>query len=127
MRKSDEIRRDEELADRLRPTIVQALRNGDEPLDISARLSTEHDLDDKKAYRWVFYTAESFEKRRKGIQALGLTLLWGGVIGAVATGAVSIFTPGSSAWIVGVVSGIPVAVVGATVSLRSRKLVRRVS
>ena len=124
MSKTDEIRRDQELSDMVRPQILAALRDGDEPLAISAQLASEHGIDERKAYRWVLYSSETFEKRRRRIQALGLLGLWTGVLGASVTILLTIFTDASSAWITGVASGLPLAVAGAVVSARSRRLVR---
>lgn len=122
-----ELRRDQELAARARPLILEQLRSGREPLQVSSQVAGRFGVDETKAYRWVAYISEDFERRRRRIAVVGLTLLWLGVLAAVAGAVVWLFgvrAPGIPYWVLGVVIGLPVAGAGLIVSLASRRLVR---
>jgi hypothetical protein len=130
--KADEIRREQELAERARPVMIDALREGRDPLEIARMIASEFQIDERQAYRWAQYTAEAFDRRRRRVVALGVLLLWVGVLGIAAGILVTLFAPGAdagsnrvAAWVVGLVSGLPVAAAGSVIALRARRLVRK--
>lgn len=127
MTKSEEIRRDQELAEQARPRIIEALRDRREPLDIAREVGTQLDVDERKAYRWVAYIAEDFERRRKRIGVMGLLLLWPGMIVLVGGALLSLFGIAFGAlalWLIGLIVGVPLTVAGAVIAFGARRLVR---
>jgi hypothetical protein len=115
MSKSDEIRREQELAQEVRPIIVEGLRRGEEPVRIAEKLTTGFPVDSKKAYRWVVYVAEQFEARRARLGLLGLLLLWPGTI---------VLVLGILLWVPGLIVGLPLAAAGSYILARRDRLVR---
>lgn len=126
MKKSEEIRRDQELAEQARPVILEGLRNREENLSIAGRVADELEVEHTKAYRWVAYIAEEYEAARKRVSLVGLALLWIGVLALVAGAALSLLgmVSGSLAyWLLGLIVGVPIAGAGAIVLARRRHLV----
>lgn len=127
MTKSEEIQRDQELAERARPLIIDGLRARREPLHIAREVGTQLDVDERKAYRWVAYIAEDFERRRRRIGVTGLLMLWPGMIVLVGGPLLSLFgiaLGAVSLWLLGVVVGVPLTIAGAFISFGARRLVR---
>lgn len=122
---------DIEKSQAARPTILAGLRAGEELLSIAKRVSEDHDVEEKKAYKWVTITDEEFTRRKKLVSTLGLLVLWLGaltlvsglvmlVIGFEASG---LF--GLSLFLTLVIAGGVVMVPGVVLSLLAAKLVFR--
>ena len=127
MKKSEEIRRDQELAEQARPGILEGLRNDEELLAIAERVAGELDVDGTKAYRWVAFIAEEYEAARRRVGLLGLTLLWAGVLVLVAGVVLSLLgisTAGFALWLAGIIAGVPIATAGVIVLARRRELAK---
>lgn len=126
MSKSDERRREQELADEARPLILARLRERAEPVEIGREIARRLSVDETKAYRWVSYIAEDFEARRRRIAAIGLAMLWPGML-TLATGPMLSLLgveSGFPLWALGLIVGLPLSIAGGFVSVRSRALVR---
>jgi hypothetical protein len=127
MKKSEEIRRDQELAEQARPRILEGLRNDEELLVIAERVAGELDVDGTKAYRWVAFIAEEYEAARRRVSSLGLVLLWAGVLVLVAGVVLSLLGVsggGLALWLPGIIVGVPTASAGVIVLARRRKLAK---
>ncbi|HKJ85020.1 MAG TPA: hypothetical protein VKA06_03035 [Spirochaetia bacterium] len=126
MSKSDERRREQELADQARPLILAELRERGEPVEIAREVAQRLSVDETKAYRWVSYIAEDFEARRRRIAALGLAMLWPGMLVLAGGPILSLLGVGTGfpLWALGVIIGLPLSIAGGFVSVRSRALVR---
>ncbi len=126
MSKSDERRREQALADEARPLILAQLRERVEPVDIARDIAGRLSVDETKAYRWVSYIAEDFEARRRRIAAIGLSMLWPGMLTLVGGPLLSLLGVGAgvSFWSLGLIVGLPLTVAGGFVATRSRSLVR---
>lgn len=127
MSRAEDIRRDQARADAARPAILEWLREGREPLDVSREVSERFDVEETQAYRWVAYIAEDFERRRRRIAFVGLSLLWPGMLVLVAGPLLWLFGvpgPGMPFWVLGLVAGVPLSSAGAWLSTSARRLVR---
>ncbi|MFW5741790.1 MAG: hypothetical protein ACOC2D_00820 [Spirochaetota bacterium] len=127
MSRAEEIRRDQERAQAARPAILERLREGREPLEVSHEVSERFDVDASKAYRWVAYIAEDFQRRRRRVAFIGLSLLWPGMLMLVAGPTLWLFGvpgPGIPFWLLGLVVGVPLSCAGAWLAISARRLVR---
>ena len=122
---------DIEKAQAARPTILAGLRAGEELLSISKRVSEDHDVEEKKAYKWVTITDEEFTRRKKLVSTLGLLVLWLGAL-TVVSGLVMLVIGfeapglfGLSLFLTLVVAGAVLMVPGVVLSLLAVKLVFR--
>lgn len=114
-----------------RPSIISSLRAGEELLAISSRVAREHDVDEKKAYKWVSIIEEEFRRRRRTVATLGLLVLWLGALSVVA-GLVMLVIGFAGPGLFGlglpvtlVIAGAILMVPGAVFSLLAGKLVFR--
>lgn len=126
MSKSDERRREQQLADEARPLILAQLRERAEPVEIARDIARRLSVDETKAYRWVSYIGEDFESRRRRIAAIGLAMLWPGMLTLAGGPLLSLLGVGAGfpLWALGLIVGLPLTVAGGFVAMRSRALVR---
>ena len=126
MSKTDDIRREQQLAEEARPEIVRRLREGAEAAVVARELAERLPVDETKAYRWTAYIAEDFERRRRRIATAGLLMLWPGAIVLVGGALLSLLGvwPAAPVWLYGLLIGLPLSGAGAVVAGRSRALVR---
>jgi hypothetical protein len=122
---------DIEKSQAARPTILAGLRAGEELLSIAKRVSEDHDVEEKKAYKWVTITDEEFTRRKKLVSTLGLLVLWLGAL-TVVSGLVMLVIGfeapglfGLSLLLTLVIAGAVVMVPGVVLSLLAAKLVFR--
>lgn len=127
MSRAEEIQRDQARAEAARPAILEWLREGREALDVAREVSERFDVEETQAYRWVAYIAEDFERRRRRIALIGLSLLWPGMLVLVVGPLLWLFGvpgPGIPFWLLGLLAGMPLSSVGAWLSTSARRLVR---
>lgn len=123
---ASERQREEEVAREIRPLVLGRLRSGDEPLGISAAIAERHAVDPRKAYKWVTIMAETYERRRKRLVALGLVLLWVGILAVALTAGLSILvTSAAGSWLPGAAIGAPVALTGGVLIRVAARLVKK--
>jgi hypothetical protein len=127
MSKARELREDQERALAARGDIVRALRERQDPREITGTVAERFDVDEMKAYRWVMYTEQEYERNRRRIATAGLILLWTGVLIAAAGVVLGVF--GVTAVVprpirLGLIAGLPLAVAGGTIAGLARRIAR---
>lgn len=78
--------RDARIAREAVPEAIEALRQGSESLSIATRISEKHDLDPRKAYKWVEFIEQRFEARRRRLARRSAGLMWLGIVLVLAGG-----------------------------------------
>ena len=122
---ADQREKEQEIASQAEPRIVEALGTGEEPREIAERIASEYGIDGVKAYRWVYYIDERYQKKRRLLLSVALTVMWIGAIGtAVGLGAI-LFTAVTTAWIITIVLGVVIALPALLVALKARRIVYR--
>lgn len=72
--------RDARIARQAVPEVIEALRAGQESLSIATAMAEKHDLDSRKAYKWVEYLEQRFEARRRRLARRSAGLMWMGIV-----------------------------------------------
>ena len=126
MSRAEEIRAEQEKASAANPIIIEGLRKKQEPVEIAHEISRQFDLDDRTAYRWVVLTEETFDRSRRRIATGGLVLLWVGFLWTIAGILLRVLDVPlvAAPLLLGLVVGIPLAAIGLTVAVASRRLAR---
>jgi VIT1/CCC1 family predicted Fe2+/Mn2+ transporter len=120
--------RDARIAEKAVPEMIDGLRSGRESLEIAQTVSSEHDLDLQKAYRWVQYVEEHFEAARARTARRSALLMWLGIVASLA--GAGLFVAGYygfQTWIglpiLLLVAGLPAAALGTVRGLTARRRV----
>ncbi len=127
MSKAEELRDDQERALAARGDIVSALRAGTDPREITRAVSERFGVDETKAYRWVMYTEQEYERNRRRVATAGLILLWAGVlvvVVGVVLGAIGVTSAVPRPVRLGLIAGLPPAVAGGIVAALARRIAR---
>jgi len=120
--------RDTRIARDAVPAVIEALRQGNESLSIATDIAEKHDLDPRKAYKWVEFIEERFEARRHRLARRSAGLMWLGIVLVLAGGGSLVaryYAVGVPAWagIMVLAVGIPLAVTGILRGLSVRRRV----
>lgn len=123
--KSEEIRREQEIAAEARPFILEQLRAKREPLEIGQAVSERWGVDGRLSYRWAQYITEDFFGQKKKYVAIGLVMIWIGALVAAAGVVLTLFSILASIplWIIGLAVGLPLIIAGSVVVARSPYMV----
>jgi hypothetical protein len=125
--KSEEIRKEQEIAASARPLILERLQAGDEPLAISRLVSERFGVDEQLSYRWSQYIGEDYARQKRLYVAIGLVVLWIGVLVAATGTVLSVLgiEPFSfPLWAISLIAGVPLLAVGIGVLLMAGRLVK---
>ena len=127
MSRSQSLQEEQERALEAREEIVQALRLSTDTREISQTVAERYGVDDRKAYRWVMYTEQEYERNRRRIAVGGLILLWVGIIllvAGVTLGVFGVTAPFPQPIRLGLIVGLPLAFPGAVLAALARRLAR---
>lgn len=126
MGKAEEIRAEQEKAERAVPIIVEHLKRRSDSREVAARITEEFDLEPRKAYEWVVITEEKFDRSQKRVAGIGIAILCFGF---------ALIVAGTLLWILdspvfarplilGIGAGVPIAAAGLVLGVTSRRLAR---
>lgn len=125
---SEEREREQRLAAEAEPMILEGLRNGSEPREVSQMVAEELGVDEVKAYRWTMYIDEKRQKRRKRIAVVALSITWLGAIGAgvgVAALLLAWAVAGTLFWSIVIGAGLIIALPALAIALLARRIAYR--
>lgn len=80
---------DAEKASRALPEMVEKLRAGNTPVEITQHVIEEYEVEPTKAAQWVQFVSEKFEQQRRRIAIAGTVLIW---LGALSAGIGAVFS-----------------------------------
>lgn len=119
MNRTGQIRHEQEIASRARPIIIEHLCNRRDPAWIGDQICEQFPVDRVKAFRWVQYIDEEYQRVRRQIVNRALLVIWVGTVITLAGGALRLFgVVATPLMIVSFAVGVPLMVVGA-VRIRS--------
>lgn len=114
MNRSEQIRHDQEIAAAARPVIIDHLCNRRDPAWIGRQISQQFAVEQVKAFRWVQYIDEEYQRVRRRVVNRALAVIWGGTLIALAGVALRVFSVVSTEVLIAALAiGIPTAVAGA--------------
>jgi hypothetical protein len=124
--KAEEIREDQRKANEARAQIVGGLRERRDVREITTEVAAAFGVDETKAYRWVMYAEQEYERSRRRVAATGLSLLWVGVLLAAAGVLLHVFEVGplGRPLLPGLAAGLPLSLAGLLVALLARRIAR---
>ncbi len=119
MNRSEQIRHDQEIAAAARPVIIDHLCNRRDPAWIGRQISEQFAVEHVKAFRWVQYIDEEYQRVRRRLVNRALVVIWVGTLVALAGVALRVFSVVSTPVMIAVLAvGIPTVVAG-SVRVRS--------
>ncbi|MFW6337661.1 MAG: hypothetical protein ACOC25_01945 [Alkalispirochaetaceae bacterium] len=122
---SSEREREQRIAAEAEPEIVRALAEGRELREIAEEIARRYELDEIKAYRWSSYIDQRYQKRRKRIALIALSIMWAGAIALMVGVVALLFIATTVVWAVVTGIGALVALPALIVALLARRIAYR--
>lgn len=122
---SSEREREQRIAAKAEPEIVEALGKGRELQAVAEEISGRYEIDQLKAYRWASYIDERFQKRKKRIAVIALSVMWIGAAAAVVGVTALLFVASTVIWALVTGIGALFAIPALVVALLSRQIAYR--
>lgn len=122
---SSEREREQRIAAEAEPEIIRALGEGRELQEIAGEIAGRYEIDEIKAYRWVTYIDQRYQRRRKRIALTALSIMWVGAIALVVGVVALLFVASTLVWVLLTGIGALLAVPALTIALLARRIAYR--
>ncbi len=122
---SSEREREQRIAAEAEPEIIRALGEGRELQEIAGEIAGRYEIDEIKAYRWVTYIDQRYQRRRKRIALTALSIMWVGAIALVVGVVALLFVASTLVWVVVTGIGALLTVPALTIALLARRIAYR--